>query len=53
MVALKGSSVATEVAEAGPVATELGITDLRIVVCGQGVVEPLTTVVLATRGAAQ
>ena len=53
MVALKGSSVANEVAEAGPVATELGITDLRIVVCGQGVVEPLTTVVLATRGAAQ
>ncbi len=53
MVALKGSSVSTEVAEAGPVAAVLGITDLRIVVCGQGVVEPPTTVVLATRGAAQ
>ncbi|MDA3022437.1 MAG: 16S rRNA (guanine(527)-N(7))-methyltransferase RsmG [Actinomycetota bacterium] len=53
IVALKGSSVATEVTEAIPVAAALGIKDLRIWVCGQGVVEPLTTVVLATRGTAQ
>jgi len=53
LVALKGSSVSTELAEAEPVAAALGIKDLRIAVCGQGVVEPVTTVVLATRGAAQ
>ncbi|PHX60785.1 MAG: 16S rRNA (guanine(527)-N(7))-methyltransferase RsmG [Actinobacteria bacterium] len=53
LVAFKGSSVATEFSEAAAVAASLGIRDLRIGVCGQGVVEPLTTVVLATRGAAQ
>ncbi len=53
LVALKGSSVSTELAEAEPVAAALGIKDLRIVVCGRGVVDPVTTVVLATRGAAQ
>lgn len=53
LVALKGSSVSSELAEAAPVAAALGIKDLRIAVCGQGVVEPATTVVLATRGATQ
>ncbi len=53
LVALKGSSVSTELADAEPVAAALGIKDLRIVVCGRGVVDPVTTVVLATRGAAQ
>lgn len=53
LVALKGSSVSTELADAEPVAAALGINDLRIVVCGRGVVDPVTTVVLATRGAAQ
>ena len=53
LVALKGSSVSIELAEAAPVAAALGIKDLRIAICGQGVVDPVTTVVLATRGAAQ
>ncbi|MSX13275.1 MAG: 16S rRNA (guanine(527)-N(7))-methyltransferase RsmG [Actinobacteria bacterium] len=53
LVALKGSSVSSELAEAAPVAAALGIKDLRVDVCGQGVVDPVTTVVLATRGAAQ
>ena len=53
LVALKGSSVSTELAEAAPVAAAFGIKDLRIAICGQGVVDPVTTVVLATRDAAQ
>ncbi|GDX32492.1 ribosomal RNA small subunit methyltransferase G [Actinomycetes bacterium] len=53
IVTLKGSSAAIEVVEAGPAASAFGIKDLRIAVCGFGVVDPVTTVVLATRGAAQ
>lgn len=53
LVAFKGSSVTQELAEAHSVAAALGIADLRIAICGEGVVDPVTTVVLGTRGGAQ
>lgn len=53
LVALKGSSAAQEVSDAGALATSLGVTDLQVQTCGAGVVDPLTTVVVGTRGRAQ
>ncbi len=50
---LKGSSAADEVAQAQPTATALGIRDLRVEQVGAGIVDPLTTVVVGQRGAAE
>ena len=53
LVLLKGSSAADEIAQAAPEVQALGVTDLTVVTCGAGVVDPLTTVVTGRRGAAQ
>ena len=53
LVALKGSSAADEVAAADAEAQEIGIVDLRVVTCGAGVVDPITTVVTGLRRTAQ
>jgi 16S rRNA (guanine527-N7)-methyltransferase len=53
LVALKGSSAQDEVVAAQGVAATLGVVDLRVVPCGAGVVEPVTTVVTGVRGTAQ
>ena len=47
IVALKGASAPEEVRAVD--AQALGITDLRVDTCGAGVVDPVSTVVLATR----
>ncbi len=49
---LKGSNAATEVAGAQKAAAAQGISGLRVQQVGSGVVDPPTTVVLGTRGAA-
>ncbi len=53
LVALKGSSAQDEVVAAQAVTAMLGVVDLRVVQCGAGVVEPVTTVVTGVRGTAQ
>ena len=50
LVALKGSSAATELESAELAIKEFGITSIEVITCGRGVVEPETTVVLARRG---
>jgi 16S rRNA (guanine527-N7)-methyltransferase len=52
LVALKGASVEDEVAAAGALVRALGGTQVEVVRCGVGVVEPPTTVVRVVRGAA-
>ena len=47
IVALKGASAPDEVGQVD--AEALGIADLRVETCGAGVVDPVSTVVLATR----
>lgn len=47
VVALKGASAPDEVGQVDTGA--LGIADLRVATCGAGVVDPVSTVVLATR----
>lgn len=53
LVALKGSSAAEEVAGAQAEAAAVGLADLRVVTLGEGVVDPVTTVVTGIRRAAQ
>lgn len=53
LVALKGSSAAEEVAAAQDEAASVGLADLRVVTLGEGVVDPVTTVVTGIRRAAQ
>ena len=53
LVALKGSSAGDEIAAAEATAASLGMVDLRVVTCGAGVVDPVTTVVTGLRRAAQ
>jgi 16S rRNA (guanine527-N7)-methyltransferase len=53
LVALKGSSVADEVAEATQELGAAGLVDVQVRQIGAGVVEPLTTIVLATRSTAE
>ena len=53
LVVLKGSNAQDEVNAATTVAASLGIVDLRVVMCGVGVVDPATTVVTGVRSAAQ
>ena len=53
LVALKGSSATEEVAAAQGQAATLGLADLRVVTLGEGVVDPVTTVVTGIRRAAQ
>ena len=49
LLALKGRSATEEVGAASDVLGRLGIIDVEIVVCGEGVVDPPTTVVRATK----
>lgn len=49
LLALKGRSATEEVGAAADVLDRLGIIDVEIVVCGEGVVDPPTTVVRATK----
>jgi 16S rRNA (guanine527-N7)-methyltransferase len=49
VLALKGSAAASEVAEVEPQARRLGVAGLTIRTFGVGVVDPPTTVVLASR----
>lgn len=50
MVALKGERADDELNESRPVLLGLGAKGLRVVRCGEGRVNPLTTVVVAERG---
>lgn len=50
---LKGSSAADEIVQATSVAESLGVTNLRVVQTGAGIVDPPTTVVVGQRGAAE
>jgi 16S rRNA (guanine527-N7)-methyltransferase len=49
LVAMKGANAPTEVREAQTEAQTLGAVDLQVATCGEGVVDPPTTLVLATR----
>lgn len=49
LVAMKGESAQTEVLAARPEAALVGATDLQVVTCGESVVDPPTTLVLATK----
>lgn len=53
LLALKGSSAATEVEESRDTAHRLGVGRMSVVTCGAGVVEPATTVIVAERIPAQ
>ena len=53
LLALKGSSAAEEVAAAQAEAAAVGLADLRVRTLGEGVVDPVTTVVTGIRRAAQ
>ena len=53
LVALKGESAADEVARDQSVLDKLGLENVQVQQIGGGVVEPLTTVVTATRATAQ
>lgn len=53
LVMLKGSNAEDEVGVAAGVAAALGVTGLRVVLCGVGAVDPATTVVTGVRGTAQ
>lgn len=53
LVALKGASAAEEVAEADATLRKLGVSSVDVIVCGAGVVDPETTVVVAHKGAAR
>ena len=53
LVALKGSSAQDELAAAVGIASSLGVRDLQVVLCGAGVVDPVTTVVTGVRSTAQ
>lgn len=49
MLALKGERAEAELAEARSALAGLGASGLQVVQCGQGIVDPLTTVVVAVR----
>ncbi len=49
MLALKGERAEAELAEGRPALTALGASGLQVVRCGAGVLDPPTTVVVATR----
>jgi 16S rRNA (guanine527-N7)-methyltransferase len=49
LVAMKGANAQTEVDEAQAAAPTVGAADLRVVTCGDDVVDPPTTLVLATK----
>ena len=53
LLALKGSSAAEEVAGAQSEAAAVGLAGLRVLTLGEGVVDPVTTVVTGIRRAAQ
>jgi 16S rRNA (guanine527-N7)-methyltransferase len=53
LVALKGASAEEELAGARAVATEAGLVEVSVVRCGEGVVDPPTTVITGVRGTAQ
>ena len=53
LIAFKGSSAQSEVEQSSDVAAAAGLVDLEVRVLGAGVVDPLTTVVVGTRRAAQ
>jgi len=53
LVALKGASAEDELASAMGVAVSAGLTDLHVVRCGVGVVDPATTVITGTLRTAQ
>jgi len=53
LVALKGASAEDELAGAWSVAVEAGLRDLQVVRCGEGVVDPATTVITGILGTAQ
>jgi len=49
LIALKGSSAQSEIDEAAQAISQYRITEISVVTCGAGVVEPQTTVVRARR----
>jgi len=49
LIALKGSSAQSEIDEAAQAINQYRVTEISVVTCGAGVVEPLTTVVRARR----
>lgn len=49
LLALKGSSAQSELDQAKDAIAQFGITDISVLTCGAGVVEPATTVVRARR----
>jgi 16S rRNA (guanine527-N7)-methyltransferase len=49
LLALKGRTAAEEVESSRPVLERLGIVSVEIVECGEGVVDPVTTVVRAVK----
>jgi 16S rRNA (guanine527-N7)-methyltransferase len=53
LVALKGASAEEELRSAAPVVLAAGLTDLSVVMCGAGLVDPLTTVITGVRRTAQ
>jgi 16S rRNA (guanine527-N7)-methyltransferase len=53
LVALKGSSAAQEIVDAGAQARAAGLTELAVVEVGIGVVDPLTTVITGVRRTAE
>lgn len=53
LVALKGTTAQDEVAEAATVAGAAGLTDLKVVIVGDGVVDPPTRVITGVRRTAQ
>ena len=53
LVALKGASADDELAGARALAVAVGLTDLRVVRCGEGVVDPATTVITGILSTAQ
>ncbi len=53
LLALKGSSARTELAQSAAVAAAAGLIDLEVLEVGQGVVDPPTTVIVGTRRTAQ
>ena len=50
---LKGSNAEDEIEAARGVARALGVTGLRVMLCGVGAVDPATTVVTGVRSTAQ
>lgn len=53
LLALKGSTAQTEVADAAAAARAARLEDVRVHQCGVGVVDPTTTVIAGVRGRAQ